>query len=185
MAFSAAPAYTILLANQIEKDITVADLVYFSIEVGLVVSEWFSDGQQWDFQTAKYKYLGDAKLPEGHNQADLDRGFIASGMWAYSRHPNFAAEQIIWLTLYHWGCYATQVPYGWTFGGAAFLVMLFQGSTWLTELITAGKYPEYAQYQKKVGMFIPSSLRPYKTTAAQPKIIKTSELAKRQAKKQK
>lgn len=39
--------------------------------------------------------------------------------------------------------------------------MLFQGSTWLTELITAGKYPEYATYQKQVGRFAPKALSPY------------------------
>lgn len=39
--------------------------------------------------------------------------------------------------------------------------MLFQGSTWLTELITAGKYPEYSTYQQKVGRFAPKALSPY------------------------
>ncbi len=32
---------------------------------------------------------------------------------------------------------------------------LFQGSTWLTEKISARKYPEYREYQKRVGMFVP------------------------------
>lgn len=41
--------------------------------------------------------------------------------------------------------------------------MLFQGSTWLTELITAGKYPEYSMYQQKVGRFAPKALSPYQT----------------------
>lgn len=185
MAISTIPPYTILVATQFEKDITPADMAYFSIELGLILSEWFSDGQQWAYQTAKHKYQEDAKLPGGFDQADLDRGFITSGMWAYSRHPNFAAEQLIWFILYHWSCFATNVLYSWTVVGSAFLIMLFQGSTWLTELITAGKYPEYVEYQKRVGMFIPTSFRAYKTPVVQPKILRTSELAKRQSKKQK
>lgn len=32
---------------------------------------------------------------------------------------------------------------------------LFQGSTWLTEKLSSGKYPEYAEYQARVGKFIP------------------------------
>jgi hypothetical protein len=47
MAFSCAPAYAILVSTQYESEITTADLVFFAIEVGLVVSEFVSDGQQW------------------------------------------------------------------------------------------------------------------------------------------
>jgi len=37
-------------------------------------------------------------------------------------------------------------------------LFLFQGSTWLTESITAGKYPEYKAYQERVGQFVPTML---------------------------
>ncbi|KAJ6446599.1 hypothetical protein O9K51_01372 [Purpureocillium lavendulum] len=168
-AFSCVPAYAILLSTRIEPNITAADMAYFSIEVALVISEWFSDGQQWAYQTAKHQYQKDAKVPRGWNQAELDRGFVTSGLWAYSRHPNFFAEQSI--------CYA--------FAGSAALILLFQGSTWLTELITAGKYAEYPEYQRQVGMFIPTSLWGYKAPPPNtPKIIRTSDLAKRQQKKE-
>lgn len=46
--------------------------------------------------------------------------------------------------------------YNWTFVGAMGYLFLFQASTWFTELITSGKYPEYAEYQKRVGKFLPS-----------------------------
>jgi hypothetical protein len=59
----------------------------------------------------------------------------------------------------------------------------------LTELITAGKYPEYSHYQTQVGMFVPTGFSPYRTPSQpvqqQPKIIRTSELAKRAQLKQK
>ena len=181
MAFSAGPAYTILLASKFQESITAADLAYFSLELGLILSEFISDGQQWEFHQAKHSYQKSAKVPQGWQQADLDRGFIATGIWAYSRHPNFIAEQMIWFLLYGWSCFATNVLFNWTFAGAGFLILLFHGSTWLTELITAGKYPEYAEYQKRVGKFFPTSFRAYATP--QPKIIRTSELAKRAEKK--
>ncbi|RWA12390.1 hypothetical protein EKO27_g2702 [Xylaria grammica] len=166
----AAPTYIILLASNIEPKIGTVDLLFATTELALVLSEWFSDNQQWDYQNAKKEYRQTAKVPRGYKytQEDLSRGFITSGLWAYCRHPNFTAEQTI--------C--------WAGSGSLFLVMLFQGSTWLTELITAGKYPEYKSYQKQVGVLLPS-LRPYKPVAATPKVIRTSDLAKKEKSKQK
>ena len=34
-------------------------------------------------------------------------------------------------------------------------MILFQGSTWLTELLTSRKYPEYVEYKKRVNKFLP------------------------------
>jgi hypothetical protein len=45
--FSGVPAYAILLSTKFEPEITTADRFYFLVEVSLVVSEWFSDGQMW------------------------------------------------------------------------------------------------------------------------------------------
>ena len=52
----------------------------------------------------------------------------------------------------------TQTSYNWSGVGAIAYLILFQSSTWFTELVTAGKYPQYAEYQKKVGMFVPGPL---------------------------
>jgi hypothetical protein len=85
--------------------------------------------------------------------------------------------------LYQWSCYATRTLYHWAGVGPSFLILLFQGSTWLTELITAGKYPEYGDYQREVGMFAPMGFRGYKAPVVRgPKVIRTSELAKRMQK---
>ncbi|QPH01421.1 hypothetical protein C2857_005621 [Epichloe festucae Fl1] len=179
-AISGVPAYAILLSSRFEPNPRAADYAYLVVLLGLVLTEWISDGQQWNYQNAKHQYNKDAKLPRGWNQSDLDRGFLTSGLWAYSRHPNFLAEQTIWFVLYQWSCYSTNSLYSWTFVGSGSLILLFQGSTWLTEAITAGKYAEYTEYQRQVGMFIPRSVWPYKTPSYKPKVIRTSELAKRQ-----
>ncbi|PFH57510.1 hypothetical protein XA68_14913 [Ophiocordyceps unilateralis] len=179
-SFSCLPAYVILLSSRFQPHVSAADVGYFSVLVLLVLSEWMSDGQQWTYQTAKRQYQKDAKLPKGWHQSDLDRGFITSGLWAYSRHPNFLAEQAIWFILYNWGCHATDTLYNWSFVGCASLILLFQGSTFLTESITAGKYSEYAEYQRQVGMFMPMSFRGYQPTANKPRVIRSSDLAKRQ-----
>ena len=72
-----------------------------------------------------------------------------------SRHPNFACEQAIWVALYEWSCYETNSYYNWAGFGALGYLCLFQGSTWFTELITRDKYPDYKDYQSRVGRFLP------------------------------
>ncbi|KAL6908878.1 hypothetical protein GGI43DRAFT_393982 [Trichoderma evansii] len=175
--FSCVPAYVILLSSQLEPGIQLVDLVFFAVEVLLVASEWISDGQQWAYQNAKYDYEETDEVARGYTPAELERGFVAKGLWAYSRHPNFFAEQSIWFILYSWSCFAANTPYSWAGTGAVLLVLLFQGSTNLTEKITAGKYPEYKAYQKHVGMFIPKTLAAYRTPS--PKVIRSSDVVKR------
>lgn len=67
-------------------------------------------------------------------------------------------EQAFWLTVYTWGCYTTGTYWNWTVIGAVCYLLLFQASTWFTELITERKYAEYKEYQKRVGKFLPTGL---------------------------
>ena len=136
------------------------------------------------YQNTKREYQKNAKVPKGFEQTELDRGFVASGLWAYSRHPNFFAEQTIWFLLYQWGCFATNNLYNWSFVGSGLLMMLFQGSTWLTEGITASKYPDYAEYQKQVGKFFPTSFRPFRDVVYKSGSAKMAQPAKKKQQKQ-
>jgi steroid 5-alpha reductase family enzyme len=43
----------------------------------------------------------------------------------------------------------------WSLAGAVLLMLLFLGSSDFSEKISAGKYPAYADYQKRVGRFFP------------------------------
>ena len=53
------------------------------------------------------------------------------------------------------GVSVTDTTYNYAFLGVVLLCAIFQGSTNLTEKITASKYPEYAEYQRLVGKFLP------------------------------
>lgn len=46
-----------------------------------------------DFQHAKKTYKKTGKASPKYQPDELDRGFLTSGLFAWSRHPNFAAEQ--------------------------------------------------------------------------------------------
>jgi steroid 5-alpha reductase family enzyme len=93
-----------------------------------------------------------------YSQESLDRGFVVSGLWSWSRHPNFAAEQAIWIVFYQWAAFNAQSPLNWSVAGVVGLLGIFFGSTRLTEAITVGKYPAYKEYQSLIPMFIPGVL---------------------------
>ncbi|KKZ61702.1 hypothetical protein EMCG_03731 [[Emmonsia] crescens] len=161
LALITAPTYVFVLLSTTPEGSKYerSDFIFSRIIVFFVFIEALADQQQWTFQNAKKKYNEIARVPPQYKglytNNDLSRGFVVSGLWAWCRHPNFAAEQAIWLALYQWSCVKTDQLYNWSGVGALCYVALFQGSTYLTEKITAAKYPDYKQYQLRVGKFIP------------------------------
>ena len=71
------------------------------------------------------------------------------------RHPNYMAEQAIWITFYLFSVAATGSWLNWSIAGCLLLLVLFQGSSDFSESISAEKYPEYKAYQEKTGRFLP------------------------------
>lgn len=155
------PTYVFLLLTQTSEaqSFTLPDLAFSRFAFCLIVIEYFADQQQWDFHRAKHTYQKTARVPDEFKDQfspeDLECGFVVSGLWSWCRHPNFVAEQSIWLTLYLWSCYRTETYLQWTGLGILGYLLIFQGSTRLTEAISASKYPEYRDYQARVGRFIP------------------------------
>ena len=114
---------------------------------GFLIGEAVADEQQWKFQTAKYAAIARGETPEA--------GFITTGLFRYSRHPNFFCEQAMWWTYYIFSVAAGAGWLNWTITGAVLLTLLFQGSTGLTEKLSARKYPAYADYQRTTNRLMP------------------------------
>ncbi len=129
----------------------MADIAVALLFVGLVIYETVADQQQWVFQNEKHR-LRNEGLPLNEKYA---RGFLAEGLWKLSRHPNYFAEQSIWVVFYAFSVIATGSWFNWTICGAILLILLFQGSANFSEGITAEKYPAYKAYQKRVPKFLP------------------------------
>jgi steroid 5-alpha reductase family enzyme len=138
-------------------------LQYNSVPVGMydylvaafmllfIVFEMIADIQQWNFQSRKY-----ARIAKGEQAGEEEqKGFLDRGLWAYSRHPNYFAEQSIWICFYFFGVVASGEWFNWSIAGCLLLVVLFQGSSAFSEEISAGKYPHYKTYMQKVSRFIP------------------------------
>lgn len=133
--------------------------------LGFVTLETIADQQQYTFQTKKYQYIQSGQaVPEPYA-----KGFVDSGLWAWVRHPNYAAEQGIWLSFYLFSVAATDRYLNWSLAGALLLLMLFQGSADFSEKISAGKYPTYTDYIRRVPRFWPRWGRKQEPTPASSK----------------
>lgn len=132
------------------------DLLLAGIFIALLVVETIADQQQYDFQTEKYRRIAAGETLTG----DYARGFRTTGLWGKARHPNYAAEQSIWLCYYLFSVAATGRWLNWSLTGAVLLMLLFLGSADFSEKISAGKYPKYKDYQRRVPRFWPKSFRP-------------------------
>ena len=127
-----------------------ADYLIAGIIFLLIVFETISDQQQYEYQNEKYKKIELGQPLEG----DYKKGFITSGLWAFSRHPNYTCEQLIWVMFYLFSVSATGQWINWSVIGCILLVILFYSSAKFSENITANKYPDYKKYQENTPMFI-------------------------------
>lgn len=94
------------------------------------------------------------------------RKVLDSGLWRYSRHPNYFGEALVWLGL---GLFGATGSVGWPLFGsiAGPLVMLFlllrvSGVSLLESTITERR-PDYAAYIARTSAFVP---RPPRRTHA-------------------
>lgn len=117
----------------------------------LVVIETIADQQQWNFQKEKYRRIS-AKEELGDH---FGKGFTHTGLWGMVRHPNYAAEQAVWIVFYLFSVAATGSWLNWSIVGCSLLIVLFKSSSDFSEKISADKYPEYSEYQRTVPRFVP------------------------------
>jgi len=89
-------------AKQPHTTLETSDYVLFFIGLATNAIEFTADNQHQSFH--KYKTTGEIDKNEwiGVNiqwtPEDAKRGFITKGFWAWSRHPNFACEQLCWVS---------------------------------------------------------------------------------------
>ena len=124
--------------------ITALDLASAAAFLLFWLGEAVADQQQWNFHLAKRA-----------GGAAAAAGFLDRGLFRYSRHPNFFCELAMWWCFYLFSVAATGRWLTVALAGPALLTLLFQGSTHLTERITARKYPGYADYQRTTSRIVP------------------------------
>lgn len=135
------PAYGALTHR---GDVGPLDAALAALFVVALALEGVADGQQWRFQRQKAAALAAGEATEG---------FCATGLFAWSRHPNYFFEIAQWWLLAAMGL-AAGAP-AWTALGAALLTALFAGSTRFTESISRARYPAYDQYRRTTSAIVP------------------------------
>jgi len=89
------PAYAALLQPQA---LTSSDYLLAFLSLSTVLVQFVADNQQWSYHQFKQSGEPDKDAWPGANlalkEADRKRGFVANGLWRFSRHPNFLCEQV-------------------------------------------------------------------------------------------
>jgi steroid 5-alpha reductase family enzyme len=140
-----------IVAWQGENPIGLFDVILTGLFLFFVIFETVADQQQWNYQTVKYAKKAANEPLEG----DYAKGFVDKGLWSKMRHPNYFAEQSIWLVFYLFSVSADGRWLNWSVMGIILLLLLFQGSADFSEKISAEKYPAYKDYIKRVPRFLP------------------------------
>jgi len=142
----------ILVALQFnDTPLGIMDAVAATLMLFFIIFETIADNQHWKYQSKKHQMIKDNEPLTG----DYQKGFLDKGLWAFSRHPNYFAEQGVWISFYLFSVAASGQWLNWSISGCLLLVVLFQGSSEFSEEISAGKYPKYKDYQARVRRFLP------------------------------
>ena len=123
------------------------DVVLAILFLACTVGETVADNQQWSFQSWK--------LAERTAGRPANPQFLQTGLFRFSRHPNYFFELAQWWIFFFMGAAADDSPVPWTIIGAVLLTLLFIGSTRFTEKITLSRYPEYSEYQQRTSPVVP------------------------------
>jgi steroid 5-alpha reductase family enzyme len=140
----ALPAWT---AFQHQSPLGPLDVVATVVFLAFLAGETIADQQQWNFHAWKKAEVAAGRDPQPR--------FLQSGLFRFSRHPNFFFEQAQWWVVFVFGAIAAGSILQWTVIGAVLLVFLFVGSTVFTESISLSRYPEYADYQRRTSPVVP------------------------------
>jgi steroid 5-alpha reductase family enzyme len=114
------------------------DLVALSVTASAITIETVADQQLVAF--AKVKKSGE---------------IIETGLWKYSRHPNYFGEISFWWGLYIFGL-AADPSYIWTVAGPLAMTAMFLGVSipWMDRR-SCERRPEYAEHMQRVSGLVP------------------------------
>ncbi|MGD0853525.1 MAG: DUF1295 domain-containing protein [Acidimicrobiales bacterium] len=123
------------------------DLLLALLFLLFTVGETVADQQQWNFHQWKSAEVAAGRTPNPR--------FLQSGLFRFSRHPNYFFELAQWWVVFLFGAVAARSVLEWTVIGPFLLTLLFVGSTRFTEKITLSHYPEYELFQRSTSAVVP------------------------------
>ncbi len=105
--------------------------------------------------------IADRELSRFRANPENRRRVLDSGLFRYTRHPNYFGDALLW---WGFGLFGVAAGAPWSLTGPAlmtFLLMRVSGVTLLEKSI-GQRRPEYARYQRATNAFFPGPPRPTK-----------------------
>lgn len=102
-----------------------------------------------------FEFFADNELRRFRLSNPSPDAILASGLWAWSRHPNYLGEMLFWIGLALFSLAAGGFTW-WAWVGAAAMVAMFLGvSIPMKETRMLERRPAYAERQRRVSLLVP------------------------------
>ena len=101
-----------------------------------------------------YEIISDAQLHRFREENPHQKGIIETGLWSYSRHPNYYGEILFWWGIFLFGNAFTGMTY-LIFAPIAMTLMFWYASIPWIEIKILRTRPAYKDYQKRVHILFP------------------------------
>lgn len=120
------------------RPLNLIDDLALLVGVAAIAIETVADQQLWRF--LKQRQPGD---------------ILDSGLWAYSRHPNYFGEILFWWSVYLFGL-ASDPSWWWTGIGALSITLMFHfASVPMLDKRSVERRPGYAEHMRRVSAIVP------------------------------
>lgn len=125
------------------QPLQLCDAIAFCVGFGAVVLQFVADNQLNSFRNRPNKQPGDV---------------LCSGVWAYSRHPNYLGEVLFWFSHLLFGVAAadSQLPLTYLLCPSTILAMFTFASIPMMEARMLKRRPQYLKVMARVPMLLPS-----------------------------
>jgi steroid 5-alpha reductase family enzyme len=122
---------------------------------GMEINIWFFIGLLTMVLAIGLAYIADDQMKKFRMKPENKGKLMRSGLWKYSRHPNYLGEIMTW-----WGLFFFSLSAGydqwWMGAGALTVTMMFMViSIPMLEKRELARRPDYAAYKKEVPMLLP------------------------------
>ena len=101
-----------------------------------------------------YEIISDAQLHRFRKENPHQKGIIKTGLWNYSRHPNYYGEILFWWGIFLFGNAFTGITYLILAPIAMTLMFWYASIPWI-EIKILRTRPAYKDYQKRVHILFP------------------------------
>lgn len=117
----------------------VVDLVALAVGLGAVCLSWAADRQLHAFTRSR-----------------RPGEMLATGLWSWSRHPNYFGELLFWVSIALFGVASAPGEWWWLFAGVAAMLAMFLGASIpMMEQRSLERRPGYQAVIDRVSTFVP------------------------------